>query len=463
MFEDIDLFDFAEKQGIIREGFILTQEYIPDKIISRDDQIKEIALLTKPIFRGSYPKHCLINGPVGSGKTIVANHVFSRLSEKIEQDKLKLEYLKGKKEELEAQGLTLENEDKQQYELLSYIVPNVNIKWVHISCRETPTPAGILYKIITYLEPTINLARRGTSKDVYYNRLYDIIRTKNIGLIAVFDEIDFLTDDSILYNFSRALAAGNLTDRQFITVIGITNALESDKTLDDRVKSSTIFEKIVFPPYSVDDIFHILSARIKKAFAPNSIDMETLITCASRAHDAGGDIRFALKVLKTAAEFAEEDEKNIIEIPDIYLAFEAVQKNELIETLRKLTRRQQIVLLAIIKLLAYKFTPTTGQITQVYSLLCKYLQLDTLDTTIVSKSISTLELFNIIQVYSRNEGRRGGNTRLVTVKGEDQEKIKDTLYDDDVLEGLKLYNPIEDNQHIIYENNRKRGYIQRSL
>lgn len=144
MFEDIDLFDFAEKQGIIREGFILTQEYIPDKIISRDDQIKEIALLTKPIFRGSYPKHCLINGPVGSGKTIVANHVFSRLSEKIEQDKLKLEYLKGKKEELEAQGLTLEIEDKQQYELLSYIVPNVNIKWVHISCRETPTPARLI-------------------------------------------------------------------------------------------------------------------------------------------------------------------------------------------------------------------------------------------------------------------------------------------------------------------------------
>ena len=457
----MDIFDFAEKQGIIRDGLILTQEYIPDKIISRDEQIKEVALLTKPIFRGSYPKHCLVNGPVGSGKTIVARHVFSRLSEKIEEDKIRLEFLKLKKEELEVKGLTLANEDKQQYELLSYIVPDVNVKWVHISCRETPTPAGILYQIVTTLEPTIDLARRGTSKDVYYNRLYDIIRTKNIGLIVVFDEIDFLTDDSVLYNFSRAIAAGKIINRQFITVIGITNALESDKALDARVKSSTTFEKIVFPPYSVDDIYHILNARIKKAFAPNSIDIETLITCSSRAHDAGGDIRFALKVLKTAAEFAEEDGKKTIEIPDIYLAFEAVQKNELVETLLKLTRRQQIVLLAIIKLLAYRITPTTGQIVKVYNLLCKYLDLDTLDTTIVSKSVTTLELFNIIQVYSSNEGRRGGNTRLVTVKDEDLEQIVDALYNDDVLEALKAYNPIEENQHIIYENNRKRGYIQR--
>lgn len=455
------LFDYAEKKGIILNSYYLTPEYIPDELICRDDQIGELALICKPIFEGDKPKHCLVLGPTGTGKTVVFKHVFKSLVARIENDKTRLDSLLKTKADLEAKGKSLDPQDQTALKMLKRIVPDINIIWDHVSCKETSTPSGILHQLITKLDPYTKISRRGTPLDTMYNVLYDLMRTKNVGLIVALDEIDFLKDDSLLYNLSRAAVEEKLIGRQFITMIGLSNNIRYDEKLDERVKSSTTFEKIYFPPYTITDIYQIINARAEMALEPDSYNYEIIEACAKKAYDSGGDVRIALKVVKAAAELAEQKQSDKINVDDIYTAQEMVQRDELVRALLQLTTRQQLVLMAVLKLKQYNIVPTSGQVTDVYVHLCKYISLDTHDLTVVSKSINILELLGIVNTQSSHMGRKGGNTRLINVREEDRSKIVETLYGDELLfKDLAGYNPIDDHRHIIYENNKKRGWVK---
>jgi cell division control protein 6 len=455
------LFDYAEKKGIIVNSYYLTPEYIPDELICRDDQIGELAMICKPIFEGDKPKHCLVLGPTGTGKTVVFKHVFKSLAARIDNDKIRLDALLKKKADLEANGKSLDAQDQIALKMFNRIVPGINIIWDHVSCKETSTPSGILHQLITKLDPYTKISRRGTPLDTLYNVLYDLMRTKNVGLIVALDEIDFLKDDSLIYNLSRAAVEEKLIGRQFITVIGLSNNIRYDEKLDERVKSSTTFEKIYFPPYTVTDIYHIINARAEIALEPESYDYETIEACAKKAYDSGGDVRIALKVIKAAAELAEQKLNDKINVDDIYAAQEMVLRDELVRALLQLTTRQQLVLLAVLKLKQYNIIPTSGQVTDVYVHLCKYISLDTHDLTVVPKSINILELLGIVNTQSSHMGRKGGNTRLINVREEDRLKIAETIYGDGLLfKDLMGYNPIEDHRQIIYESNKKRGWVK---
>ncbi len=58
--------------------FELTESYLPDKILFRDDQIREIEEVFKKFKRHEQPKNLLIHGFSGSGKTTCINDVLSR-------------------------------------------------------------------------------------------------------------------------------------------------------------------------------------------------------------------------------------------------------------------------------------------------------------------------------------------------------------------------------------------------
>ena len=244
-------------------------------------------------------------------------------------------------------------------------------------------------------------------------------------------------------------------------MIGLSNNIRYDEKLDERVKSSTTFEKIYFPPYTITDIYQIINARAEMALEPDSYNYEIIEACAKKAYDSGGDVRIALKVVKAAAELAEQKQSDKINVDDIYTAQEMVQRDELVRALLQLTTRQQLVLMAVLKLKQYNIVPTSGQVTDVYVHLCKYISLDTHDLTVVSKSINILELLGIVNTQSSHMGRKGGNTRLINVREEDRSKIVETLYGDELLfKDLAGYNPIDDHRHIIYENNKKRGWVK---
>jgi cell division control protein 6 len=447
--EDIfetSMFDFEEDSHILIDDNVLSPDYIPPRLIGRDEQIKKIAYLTKPVFRNGSFINCLVFGHPGTGKTVVSKYVLKNLTHKIEQDKELLRKLRRKSDNLLS---------KDELDTLNKLnsTPDVNLVGAYIQCKETYTTSGILHSLISQLDPDYCIPRKGISIDQYYNALYSIMRAGNIALVVILDEIDFLTSDSILYNFSRAKANGKLEGNQFISVLGLSNSIKYESKLDARIKSSIGFDKIDFPNYTTDDVHKILSDRVDLAFTPNSIEDETVIQCAKYVGQGEGDVRKAIKILKTAANDAEKECSSIVTLGHIETAMRKVQESEVMERVLSLSLGHQLVLLSIVKIKTYKPAATTGQITKVFNMLCTKIGFNLKSRKFAGDAISVLETMGFIKTAEVNEGRKkgGGRTRMVTIPDADIDDVKDAIYTDSEIQSeLYEYDPISENRGILF-------------
>lgn len=403
---DTSLFDFPENAGLIRDISVLSHEYIPERIIGRDDEIQKVAYLMKPLFRRGSPNNALVFGPSGCGKTVVTKYVLNSLLAKLEINPL-----------------------------------FIKVDWVYIHCKKIYTTNTVLYTLIHHLDPNTKLPKSGYSLNHYYDTLFQLMNAQNTALIVILDEIDFLKSDDVLYNFSRAISNEELKEGRFISVIGLSNSFKFEETLDPRVLSSMGFEKLRFPSYSADPIYHILNDRINIAFAPSSISKETMIACAIDAAQTNGDIRKALNVLKAAATLAENEGARTISISHIKIAEQEVQLGEMIEAVLELPRHHKLILASIVKLMTRNKAVYTGDVRKMYELMCKHVEVKAGDITSVSKSISSLEMQGYIQSTKLSMGKNGGVTRAISIRAQDMDQIKIGLYADEKLETLKDYNP----------------------
>jgi len=116
---------------------------------------------------------------------------------------------------------------------------------------------------------TGKVSKRGVTSGYYYDIFYQALKENGHSLTIIFDEIDHLRDDNVLYNFSRLGEFKDLNEGQFIHIIGVSNSGKFINSLDPRVDSSMQRETIVFPPYKEDQLIQTLNMRVPLAFYPN--------------------------------------------------------------------------------------------------------------------------------------------------------------------------------------------------
>lgn len=410
-------YDYVGKKGIIIRSDVLDPDaYMPPVLIGRDEQIQDIAYLMKDIFTEGAPKNALIFGPTGCGKTATSKYALTGLMDKLVECPV-----------------------------------GYNIDWVCISCKEVSTPTGILYKLISFLDPNTKVKRSGRSTDFYYDSLYEAMNKKNTALIVILDEIDILsrTSKDVLYSFSRSISNGKFTGKQFIRIIGISNNRDFENTLDPRILSSVGFEKFRFPAYNPDQIYQIILDRISIAFSKDSIDDEVIFECATHSAKTGGDIRKALYVLQAAAKLAELEGAEKIIVKHIKEAELKVQDDDIIKSVITLPLHYKILLLSIEKLESDNKTPNTGEVTSLYEKLCDVIGEDKSPRQTVSGWISSLEMQNYIKSTSINLGRKGGKTRLLSITPDSFKLTKKALYGDYQLEKIHNYKPLKEDINVI--------------
>jgi len=82
------LFDeIAQGRSIYKDRDLLTGKKLPDNLLHREEQIKELAYNLAHVQRGDTPPHMHLVGPPGSGKTATIIHVLSELKKFIEKKK----------------------------------------------------------------------------------------------------------------------------------------------------------------------------------------------------------------------------------------------------------------------------------------------------------------------------------------------------------------------------------------
>ena len=377
---------------LIKNREILHFAYIPEVILHRDVEQKQVTQSLLPILKQSRPSNLLVYGKPGTGKTLVVRKVLSKIQKRVEKSHfpIKLAYTNSKIE------TTL-------YGLLVSLGRQLGM-----SDKELP--------------PT------GLSISAVFKRLLARIDEGGSNVVFVIDEIDYLahiiarTNKDVIYQLTRTNESGLRSGT--LTIVGISNDLTFKERLDPRVISSLGEEEIVFTTYSVDQLRMILKERVDKAFVESSIDDSALNLCAAMAGREHGDARRAIDLLRVAAEVAERQQTTKITETHVRDASKKIEENKEVAALKSYPLHEKLLIVAVMRAVG----STTGEIYAAYKSMCRTVRQQELTQRRVTQILGEIELSGIISGRLAHQGMHGRTKKFrLTIP---PDIVKETFKDD---------------------------------
>ena len=395
-----DVLDAVESgESIFANREILKTSYIPDTILHRDKEQKEITYTLSTILKGSKPSNLLVFGKTGTGKTLVVKKIISKIQAKVEKS-------------------------------------NFTIKLLYSNSKDETT----IYGLLTSLGRQLNLTSKelpttGLAIGEVFKRILHKIDSNSLNIVMVIDEIDYLagmiskTKNDILYQLTRAndehLKNGSLT------LIGISNDLRFKDLLNARVVSSLSAEEVVFTNYNVDQIKKILKTRIDESFVKGTVEEPALNLCAAKAGGEHGDARRAIDLIRIAGEIAERQKSQTVTETHVREAHKKIEESKEEIALTSYPLHQKLVIISLMK----SKDPNTGSVYSAYKALCKATGQEALTSRRITQILSEIELSGLISGRLIHQGTHGSTKKWkLTITSETIKKtFKDDLALHDVL------------------------------
>lgn len=361
---------------IFADKSVLTEDYQPNEILERDEEIEEYRNALKDVLFGRSPQNIFLYGKAGLGKTAVTNYMMNALTEEI-----------GQRPEADA---------------LHVHEQNCNGKTVFMVVRA----------LVNDLRgpDAETFPKRGLGIGDAFEALYEELDGTGGTHLIVFDEIDHLNDvDTLLYELPRARSIGHITDSR-IGVIGISNNYTFRQQLSAKVKDTLMETEISFSPYSADELRSILEERAEKALQSEGYDASAIAMAAALAARDMGNARQAIDLLRVGAEVAENQSEFRVTDKHIERARERVQRGRLSDKIRDQTTHAQLVLETLAHLEDDAETPARAkEIYELYQSVATSWGHDPLTTVrSVHSHLSDLQMLGFLKRYERNEGLSGG-------------------------------------------------------
>jgi len=372
---------------------VLRHSYVPDILPHREGKIEEMASILVPALKGETPSNVFIYGKTGTGKTAVTRYVGKQLSRKGRELNRTTHFIYINGEIVDTQYRVLQNISNHFIEDWSERIPFTG--W--------PTD------------------------EVYAKLVRRIDKTKGV-VVIVLDEVDKLKGDEVLYTLSRM---NNDLKIAKTSIIGISNDLKFTEFLDPRVKSSLGEENMIFPPYTADQLEHILGERAVLAFKSDAMAEAVIPLCAALAAQEHGDARRALDLLRVSAELADRAGEQKIREKHVRMAVNKIEIDRVKEVIRTLPAQSKLVLMAaVLGNQIFDMPPNTGDLYNVYKQLCPKAGMDVLTQRRIA-DISELDMLGIITARVISKGRYGRSKEITMATP--IEKIVEILSDDDIL------------------------------
>ncbi len=370
---------FLQKDTIFNNKKVLQSTFIPGEISHRDKQIAQVAQILSPALKNEKPSNLFVYGKTGTGKTLVVQYVAEQM----------LNIAKEK---------------------------NLPVQIFYLNCKLKKI-ADTEYRLIAEIARFFGKAvpPTGLPTDEVYNVFFKALENEEKIVILILDEIDQLikkAGDEIIYNLTRINS--ELKNSQ-LSIIGISNDLMFANNLDPRVKSSLSEEEIVFPPYNAVQIQDILKERASKAFKQDVLNDGVIQKCAAYAAREHGDARRALELLRVAGEIAERKNREIVKIEDIDEAEDKIERDRLVDMVKTHPKQFQATLYPILILGQEKRAQImTGDVYELYKVICNKSGLRPLTQRRVSDIIGELDMLGIINTKVISKGRFG-RTREISI------------------------------------------------
>ncbi len=153
----------------------------------------------------------------------------------------------------------------------------------------------------------------------------------------------------------------------------------------------------------------ILEDRAKKAFNASQLGDAVIPLCAEFAVQEQGDVRYALDLLRVAAEIADRTKSKKLTQEHVRLAKEQIEEHWIAEVVNTLPLQSKILLNAIIILIKatakrYLFS---GEVYATYQKICAELSIEALTQRRVTDLISELDSLGLLTAKVINRGRYG--------------------------------------------------------
>lgn len=366
---------FERDTNIYRDRDALREDYQPENLVGRDEELDIYQAALQPVINGEQPNNIFLYGKNGVGKTAATRYLLDHLqSDATTYDDIELTVIL-----LNCDGLT------SSYQIVTRLVNE-------------------------FRDETNQISTTGYPRAAVYKMLWNELDTAGTILI-VLDEVDHIEDDSILYQLPRARANGNLTDAK-VGIIGISNDFSFREDLSPKVRSSLCEEEIHFPAYNATELHQILKQRAEVAFRDGILDESVIRLCAAYGAKDAGDARQSLDLLMKAGDIARDESVEHVKEEHVRRGRSTLERGRIREGIEGLTQHGHLVLYALLTLDQEGKTPVRSRdVRPRYTNMAKKASIDPLVPRRMRDHLSELTMLGIVDVTERNEGRRGGTYR----------------------------------------------------
>ncbi|RLF63605.1 MAG: hypothetical protein DRN30_06370 [Thermoplasmata archaeon] len=257
---------------IIMNEEVLSDHYVPPRLLHREKELLELKRRILDGIENERNTITIVWGPPGVGKTAIMKRLLMDLSTELEGNFL-VKYFDG----------------------------------ISSSCN---TIGKVLRSLLRSIWPSSSL--KGISDALVTSLLINAVKTKDIKLIIGIDEAHnaLLRDHGIL----KTILTSKGTEGMFQIVLATIEGQWVYPYLDMRGVADS--KSIELGLYDREALYAIISDRAHSALRPGSYDDETLEYMAELSSNEG-TARYAIQLLKTSAEIAEEMGHDVIRPEDI--------------------------------------------------------------------------------------------------------------------------------------------------
>lgn len=376
--------ELGGKKSVFKCKKYLDHRFLPDNLPHREEQIKSIAKYWIEALKGVTPPDVTIYGKTGTGKTAVAKFARKQL-ETISKEK------------------------------------DANVRVEYIRCTDYTTEYQVIARLCQQMGQDVPY--RGWTKAEVVNAFRDLFKRnvfgKNLILMIILDEIDILLKndgDGLLYTLTR-------TDN--VSIASISNYVDFKQFIKPRVKSSLRDREIVFPPYNAQQLVDILQERAKLSFEEGVLNGDVIPLCAAMAAKEEGDARYALDLLRTSGELADEKGSEVVYENYVREAKDFIEHNKVTDIIMTLPSQQQKVLESILYLTKRKEEITSGRLYDIYK---EFSKGDSVSYRRIFDFINELEMLGLISTKTISRGRGRGRTNIIDLQC-DTELLEDAIWE----------------------------------
>lgn len=367
---------FERSEEIFEDENVLHDDYQPQSLEERDEELEQYTAYLQPVINGSQPRNVFLYGKTGVGKTAATKYLLQHLEE-----------------------------DAAQYD-------DLQIQTVYLNCEDLTSSYRVAVALVNNLRaPDNQISRTGYPLNAVYEMLWEKLDEIGGTILIVLDEVDYIgDDDSILYQLPRARSNEKI-DNARVGIIGISNDFKFRDKLDPRVEDTLCERELHFPPYEADDLQNILEKRAELAFDDGVLNGDVIPLCAAFAAQDKGSARQSLDLLLEAGDLARRQSDQEVTEAHVREAKQLLEKQRIEESMKELTSHGHLTLLAVV---ASTVGDPSGVPLQKQTLYEQYRNLarvtdrDPLGGRAFHNHLAELSMLGVLDRTKQNEGRGGG-------------------------------------------------------